>query len=81
MTEIFLGVMGSPLVGKSTLTVRYVQDIFVEDYDPTIEDQFRKILYYDGKEITLEVYDTVEMDGWDWRPPLRPFDGRRFSDS
>jgi hypothetical protein len=28
---------GQPGVGKSALTIRFMQDRFVEDYDPTIE--------------------------------------------
>ena len=31
-------VMGNGGVGKSALTVQYVQGVFVEKYDPTIED-------------------------------------------
>lgn len=31
-------VMGNGGVGKSALTVKYVQGVFVEKYDPTIED-------------------------------------------
>jgi Ras-related protein Rap-1B len=31
-------VMGNGGVGKSSLTVQYVQGVFVEKYDPTIED-------------------------------------------
>lgn len=31
-------------VGKSALTVRFVQDIFLENYDPTIEGNFFAII-------------------------------------
>src|SRR5690242_18592778 len=34
---LFLQVDGEGGVGKSALTIRMVQDIFVEEYDPTIE--------------------------------------------
>ena len=34
--------LGSDGVGKSVLTVQFVQGIFVEEYDPTIEDAYRK---------------------------------------
>ena len=40
--------MGSGNVGKSSLTIRFTQDQFVEDYDPTIEDSYRKHIVVDG---------------------------------
>ena len=35
-------------VGKSSITIRFVNDEFVENYDPTIEDSFRKIITVKG---------------------------------
>ena len=43
MTEIEnhrLVVVGGGGVGKSALTIQFIQRHFVEDYDPTIEDWF-----------------------------------------
>ena len=41
-------VLGSGNVGKSSITIRFTQDQFVEDYDPTIEDSYRKYIVVDG---------------------------------
>ncbi|VDN31636.1 unnamed protein product [Gongylonema pulchrum] len=35
-------VLGSGGVGKSALTVQFVSNTFIEKYDPTIEDFYRK---------------------------------------
>ncbi len=41
MKEYKLVVLGSGGVGKSALTVQFVQGIFVEKYDPTIEEMIK----------------------------------------
>ena len=50
---------GSGGVGKSALTVQFVQGIFVEKYDPTIEDSYRKQVEVDGQQCMLEILDTA----------------------
>ena len=52
-------VLGSGGVGKSALTVQFVQGIFVEKYDPTIEDSYRKQVEVDGGQCMLEILDTA----------------------
>ena len=42
MTEYKLVVVGAGGVGKSALTIQLIQNHFVEEYDPTIEDSYRK---------------------------------------
>lgn len=48
-------VLGSGGVGKSALTVQFVQNIFVEKYDPTIEDSYRKQIELDGQTVSQSV--------------------------
>jgi len=52
-------VLGAGGVGKSALTVRFVQDVFLENYDPTIEEAYRRIVDVDGVKASLEVLDTA----------------------
>ena len=59
MKEYKLVVLGSGGVGKSALTVQFVQGIFVEKYDPTIEDSYRKQIEIDGQPCMLEILDTA----------------------
>ncbi|KAM0749906.1 putative ras-related protein RSR1, partial [Meredithblackwellia eburnea MCA 4105] len=46
-------------VGKSAITVRYVHSLFVEKYDPTIEDSYRKTTVVDGLTCSCEILDTA----------------------
>jgi len=42
MTEYKLVVVGGGGVGKSALTIQFIQSHFVDEYDPTIEDSYFK---------------------------------------
>lgn len=59
MREYKIVVLGSGGVGKSALTVQFVQGIFVEKYDPTIEDCYRKQVDINGQQCMLEILDTA----------------------
>jgi len=59
MHEYKVVVLGSGGVGKSALTVKFVTGKFVEKYDPTIEDFYRKEIEVDGAPSVLEILDTA----------------------
>jgi len=59
MPDYKIVVLGTGGVGKSALTVEFVQGIFVEKYDPTIEDSYRKPLEVDAEQYMLEILDTA----------------------
>ena len=59
MREYKVVVLGSGGVGKSALTMQFVQGIFVEKYDPTIEDSYRKKVEVSGQQCMLEILDTA----------------------
>lgn len=58
MREFKVVVLGSGGVGKSALTVQFVQHKFLEKYDPTIEDFYRKPIDVDESPTMLEILDT-----------------------
>jgi len=63
IAEIFvLKVLGSGAVGKSALTIRLVTDNFLDEYDPTIEDSYRKQAVIDNKVALLDILDTAGQD-------------------
>lgn len=59
MRDYKLVVLGAGGVGKSCLTVQFVQGIYLDTYDPTIEDSYRKTIEIDGKIFDLEILDTA----------------------
>jgi small GTP-binding protein len=59
METMRLVLLGSGGVGKSCITIRYVQDSFVTEYDPTIEDSYRRQVEVDGQQVMLEILDTA----------------------
>ncbi|KAL8583824.1 hypothetical protein ACOMHN_040293 [Nucella lapillus] len=48
-TEYKVVMLGSGGVGKSSITLRFTQDTFMDDYDPTIEDSYRKMITVSGQ--------------------------------
>jgi len=60
--EYKMVVLGGGGVGKSALTIRFVNDDFLEDYDPTIEDSYRKAVNIDGDEVMLDILDTAGQE-------------------
>lgn len=52
-------VLGAGGVGKSSITVQFVQGVYIESYDPTIEDSYRKQIEVDGRACDLEILDTA----------------------
>ncbi|KAL5007349.1 hypothetical protein ScPMuIL_016155 [Solemya velum] len=49
-------------VGKSALTIQLIQNHFVEEYDPTIEDSYRKQVVIDGETCLLDILDTAGQE-------------------
>ena len=62
MTEYKIVVFGAGAVGKSALTIQFVQGQFITDYDPTIEDSYKRPLNVDGETVQLDITDTAGQD-------------------
>ncbi|MCJ1308921.1 Ras GTPase ras2 [Agyrium rufum] len=62
MTLYRLVVLGDGGVGKTALTIQLCLNHFVETYDPTIEDSYRKQVVIDGQACMLEVLDTAGQE-------------------
>tara|TARA_B100001093_G_scaffold516189_1_gene594374 strand:+ start:171 stop:755 length:585 start_codon:yes stop_codon:yes gene_type:complete len=60
--ELNIYVLGSGGVGKSALTLRFMSDRFEDDYEPTIEDSFRKQIIVDDKYEIINVVDTAGQE-------------------
>jgi len=62
--EYRLIVLGDGGVGKSCLTLQFIQGVFMEDYDPTIEDSYRKHCVIDNELALLDILDTAGQDDY-----------------
>jgi len=62
MAEIKLVLVGVGGVGKSAITITYVSNIWVPEYDPTIEDSHRKQVSIDDDVSMLDILDTAGQE-------------------
>ncbi|EOD21810.1 ras family GTPase [Emiliania huxleyi CCMP1516] len=62
MAEYRLVVVGGGGVGKSALTIQFILNHFVQEYDPTIEDSYRKQVVIDDETCLLDVLDTAGQE-------------------
>ncbi|KAK6541712.1 GTP-binding protein [Orbilia ellipsospora] len=57
-----VAIVGSRAVGKSSLTVQFVENHFVESYYPTIENTFSTVIKYKSQDYSTEIVDTAGQD-------------------
>ena len=57
-------IIGTGGVGKSALTLRFMYDEFVEDYEPTKADSYRKKVVVDGREFQIDILDTAGQESY-----------------
>jgi GTPase KRas protein len=61
-SRIRIGMFGGGGVGKTALTLRYLRDQFVEEYIPTLADDFSKEIDLKGQKLTINIIDTAGQD-------------------
>jgi len=54
--------LGDGGVGKTSITIQLCSNHFVEMYDPTIEDSYRKQMVIDDEACMLEILDTAGQE-------------------
>jgi len=57
-----IAILGFRSVGKSSLTIQFVEGQFVDSYEPTIENTFTKNTKVRGQEYQLTLVDTAGQD-------------------
>ena len=62
MNEYKVVMLGGGGVGKSALTIQYIQRQFVDEYDPTIEDNYRRQTLIDNDVALLDILDTAGQE-------------------
>jgi len=60
--EYKLVIVGGGGVGKSALTMQLVSNHFIDEYDPTIEDSYRKQISIDDEPAILDILDTAGQE-------------------
>jgi len=57
-----LVVLGSGSVGKTAISIQFVRNQFIRDYNPTIEESYRKQVTIDGVTCMLDILDTAGQE-------------------
>eukprot|EP01091_Cochliopodium_minus_P013169 TRINITY_DN4170_c0_g1_i1.p1 TRINITY_DN4170_c0_g1~~TRINITY_DN4170_c0_g1_i1.p1 ORF type:complete len:187 (+),score=53.46 TRINITY_DN4170_c0_g1_i1:76-636(+) len=62
MNEFKICILGDGGVGKSAMTIRFCMDKFVEYYDPTIMDNYRKQMILEDESYNVDILDTAGQE-------------------
>lgn len=62
MSMVKIAVLGEGGVGKTSLTIQMSHQHFVEEYDPTLEDSYRRQCVVDDEACLLEILDTAGQE-------------------
>jgi small GTP-binding protein len=59
-----VAVLGKGMVGKSSLTYKFINCNTPKDHDPTIEDKYSTVTCIDGSNYEVEILDTAGQDDY-----------------
>ena len=59
-----MAIIGRGVVGKSSLTYRFINAEFTEEHEPTIEDRYKTNITLDNKNYLVEILDTAGEDDY-----------------
>ncbi|VDP35105.1 unnamed protein product [Schistosoma curassoni] len=59
LERIYIGMLGVGTVGKSALTLQFMYDEFVDEYEPTKSDSYLKKVSLRGYDVEVSVLDTA----------------------
>ena len=59
-----LVILGPENSGKSALVTQFLDNRFVEDYEPTKADSYRKKVVLDGEEVQIDILDTAGQEDY-----------------
>ena len=62
--DMRITILGKGIVGKSSLTYRFMNSDIPIEHDPTIEDRYKTTMQINNEELTIELLDTAGEDGY-----------------
>ena len=62
--SVKITILGKGMVGKSSLTYKFINYDAPEEHDPTIEDKFLIVMDIDGNPVTINILDTAGQDDY-----------------
>jgi Ras-related C3 botulinum toxin substrate 1 len=69
-TQLKSVIIGDGAVGKTCMLMTYANNQFPQDYVPTAYDNYDTTLMFEGKQITLSLWDTAGEEEYDRLRPL-----------
>ena len=60
--ELKIFLLGDNGVGKTSLITRFVANHFIDEYDPGMDDSWKKVMEVGGKTVVVEIIDVIHEE-------------------